>query len=334
MIEVHGYAAFEPHGALKPFTYELGPIGAEDVDIRVEYCGVCRSDLSMIGNHFGATRFPMVPGHEVIGVIEALGPQAKGLRIGQRVGLGWYSGSCLHCRSCMSGHHNLCSTAETTLVGRHGGFADRVRCRWEWAVPIPDKVDPRSAGPLLCAGITVFNPLVQLGIKPLDRVGVIGIGGLGHLALMFLNKWGCEMTAFTSSAGKEDEAIAMGAHHVVSSRDAAALKKIAGSLDFVLSTVDVSMNWDAYLAALRPGGKLHLVGIVLEPVQISAFSVMGEKSLSGSPSGSPGVIREMMEFCARHDIRPITEEFAMSDVNDALAHLEAGKARYRIVLAN
>jgi uncharacterized zinc-type alcohol dehydrogenase-like protein len=334
MSQARGYAVFEPDGSLTPFEYTLGEIGPEEVEIRVEYCGVCRSDLGMIGNHFGSTQFPLIPGHEVIGTVEALGPVAKGLKIGQRVGLGWYSGSCMHCRSCLAGQHNVCDTAESTLFGRHGGFADRVRCSWEWAVPIPDGVDPRSAGPLLCAGVTVFDPLIKYGIKPLDRVGVIGIGGLGHLALKFLNKWGCDVTAFTSSAAKEADAIAMGAHHVVNSSDEAAIGKIAGSLDLVLSTVDVSLNWDAYLAALRPGGRLHMVGMVVEPVSVSSFSVMGQKSLSGSPSGSPGAIQEMLEFCARHDIQPIVEEFPMAEVNAAIAHLESGKARYRIVLAN
>jgi uncharacterized zinc-type alcohol dehydrogenase-like protein len=235
----------------------------------------------------------------------------------------------------LSGSHNLCATAEQTIVKRHGGFANRVRCHWAWAVPLPDALSSQSSGPLFCGGITVFNPILQCNVQPLDRVGVIGIGGLGHMAVQFLNKWGCEVTAFTSSDSKRDEAMKFGAHHVVNSRDANQLQKIAGSLDFIVSTVNVSMPWDAIIASLAPRGKLHVVGAVLAPIPVSAFSlIMGAKSISGSPLGSPHNTARMLDFSARHKINPLTEVFPMSKVNEALEHLRAGKARYRIVLQN
>ena len=176
MTVVHAYAAKAPGAPLEPFTYELGSLGPDQVDIKVEYCGVCHSDLSMRNNEWGMTSYPFVPGHEAVGTIMALGSNAKGLKIGQRVGLGWNSGSCLHCRPCRNGDLNMCDTAEQTIVARHGGFADVVRCNWEWALPLPDGLDAKIAGPLFCGGITVFNPIVQLGIKPTHKVGVIGIG--------------------------------------------------------------------------------------------------------------------------------------------------------------
>ena len=278
--------------------------------------------------------YPLVAGHEIVGIVEAAGEHVKGVKTGDRVGLGWFAGSCMSCHTCMSGNHNLCAGGEQTIVGRHGGFADRVRCHWSWAVPIPDGVDPATAGPLFCGGITVFGPIAHFGVKPTDRVGVIGIGGLGHLALQFLDKWGCHVTAFTSSDAKSEEARRLGADAVVNSRDSAAMKAIAGSLDFILVTVNVPLDWDAYLAALRPDGRLHFVGAVLEPVPVQAFSLIGgRKSVSGSPLGSPATVRDMLEFCARHHIAPQTESFAFDGINDALDHLRAGKARYRVVLS-
>jgi uncharacterized zinc-type alcohol dehydrogenase-like protein len=271
----------------------------------------------------------------VIGVVEALGDQAKGLAVGDRVGLGWFSGSCLACPSCLSGKHQLCASAEQIMVGRHGGFADRVRADWEWAIRLPAALDSSSAGPLFCGGITVFSPIVDCGVKPTDRVGVIGIGGLGHLALQFLNKWGCDVTAFTSSDAKTQDARRLGAHHVVNSRDPAAIKKLAGTFDFILVAANVPLDWDAYIAALAPDGRLHFVGAVLEPVPVAAFSLIGgRKSISGSPLGSPATVATMLEFCARHQIAPVVETFPMHEVNAALDHLRAGKARHRIVLTN
>jgi uncharacterized zinc-type alcohol dehydrogenase-like protein len=229
----------------------------------------------------------------------------------------------------------MCPTAEATIVGRHGGFANRVRCDQYWAMPLPPALDPAVAGPLFCGGITVFNPIVQFDVRPTQRVGVVGIGGLGHLALQFLHKWGCEVWAFSSSAGKADEAKRLGAHHVVDSRDDAAMKKLAGVLDFVLVTVNVDLNWQSYIDVLAPRGRLHFVGVVPKPVAAAVFPLIAaQKEISGSPLGSPATTAVMLDFCARHNIRPVTEEFALSKVNDAIAHLRAGKARYRIVLAN
>lgn len=331
--EFNGWAAYEKGQELKAISFNPGPLAAEDVEIRIESCGICHSDLSMIDNDWGMSAFPLVPGHEIIGVIEAAGPSVKGLKKGDRVGVGWFTESCMHCHQCLSGDHNMCGTSRATIVGRHGGFADRVRAHWSWAIPLPASLSPIDAGPLFCGGITVFNPILQLGIKPPDRVGVVGIGGLGHLALQFLNKWGCEVTAFTSTAAKGEEARQMGAHHVVSSTDGSGLQAIAGTLDFILVTVNVSLDWSAYINALTPRGKLHFVGGVLEPVPVSVFALLtGQKSLSGSPVGSPVALRTMLEFCARHQLAPVTEVFPMSEVNAAIKHLRSGKARYRVVL--
>jgi uncharacterized zinc-type alcohol dehydrogenase-like protein len=335
MSEIRALAARMARGKLEPFSFEAGPLGDEQVEIHVAYCGICHSDLSMLNNEWQMTQYPLVPGHEAIGTVAAVGRNAKLVRVGQTVGLGWNAGSCLHCPQCLSGNHNLCATLEQTIVGRHGAFASRVRCHWSWATPIPEGLDRAKAGPLLCGGITVFNPLLQFGVLPTHRVGVIGIGGLGHLALQFLNKWGCDVTAFTSTAAKADEARSMGAHRVIDSHSKEQLAQAAGSFDFILSTVNADLDWSAYLGALAPKGRLHVVGVAPAPLPIPAFLLIaGQRSVSGSPSGAPATVATMLDFCARHGISPVTEEFPMSQANQALEHLAAGQARYRIVLRN
>jgi uncharacterized zinc-type alcohol dehydrogenase-like protein len=289
----------------------------------------------MLNNEWGITRYPFVPGHEVVGTIAAVGDAVPHLTAGQRVGLGWHSGYCMTCPSCLGGDHNLCAEAQGTMVGRHGGFADRVRAEAASVVPLPDALDPAEAGPLFCGGITVFNPLVQFGIAPTDSVAVIGIGGLGHLALKFLRAWGCAVTAVTSTPAKRDEALAMGAHDTIDSRDTAALEAAARRFDLILSTVNVKLDWTAYLGTLKPKGRLHLVGATLEPLDLSLFPMLiGQLSVSSSPVGGPATLRRMVDFAARHGIAPVTERFRFDRVNEAMARLDSGQARYRIVLSH
>lgn len=333
MREVRAWSAPAAGQPLELWQYEPGPLGTEEVEIAVEYCGICHSDLSVLDNEWGNSVYPLVPGHEVIGRVTATGEHVKGISVGARVGVGWNAGSCMYCRSCLTGDQHLCQSVQATIVGHHGGFAQSLRAHWSWAIPIPERLDASAAGPLLCGGITVFNPLLQFGVRPTDRVGVVGIGGLGHMALKFARAWGCDVTAFTSSPSKFDEAKQFGAHQVLSSRDSAAIGAAAGSLDLLLVTVNVPLDWDALIATLAPHGRLHVVGAVLEPIPVRAFDlILAQRSISGSPTGSPVDIAMMLDFAARHQIAPQVEHFAMSDVNEALAHLRSGKARYRIVL--
>ncbi|MBE2180247.1 MAG: NAD(P)-dependent alcohol dehydrogenase [Chthoniobacterales bacterium] len=335
MKAIKAYAATAKGAPLELFEYTPDPLGDEEVEIAVDYCGICHSDLSVLHNQWGNAVYPLVPGHEVSGRIIAAGDRVKNVQVGDRVGLGWYAASCMACADCLRGDHNFCPSGKDTIIGRHGGFAECVRAHWAWAIPIPDGVDPAKAGPLFCGGITVFNPIVQFGVKPTDRVGVIGVGGLGHLAVQFLNKWGCEVFAFTSSEDKKAELQKLGAHHVVNSRDPAQFKALARSMDFLLVTVNVPLDWGAYIETLAPRGRLHFVGAVLEPLNIGVFPMLvGQRSVSASPLGSPATTARMLDFCARHGVEAVTESFPMSKVNDALAHLESGRARYRIVLEN
>lgn len=334
MTTVNAYAAFAPGAPLQPFTYELGPIGTDEVEIAVTHCGICHSDLSMVNNEWGMSRYPLVPGHEVIGRVAALGAGVTHLRLDQVVGLGWFARSCLTCPECLAGDHNLCAKGQGTIVGRHGGFADRVRAQAAWVLPLPDGVAAAKAGPLFCGGITVFNPIIQNGLKAVDRVGVVGIGGLGHLAVRFLAAWGCEVWAFSTSADKEAEARRLGATHFVDTRDKAALGSLANTLDMVLVTVNVPLDWEAYLGTLRPRGRLHIVGAA-PSVTASVFSLLsGQRSIGGSPVGSPATTGLMLSFAARTGVEAVTETFPMAKVNEAFERLKSGQARYRIILEN
>ena len=247
MRKINAYAAKQAGAKLEKIQYDLPDIGNEEVDIKVLYCGICHSDLSMIHNHWGMTQYPLVPGHEIVGEVIALGSEVKGLKIGDKVGMGWYSSSCMHCNQCMDGKQHLCGSAEGTIVGRHGGFADAVRGHWSWVTLLPKGLDMAKAGPLFCGGITVFNPIVLSGVQPTDKVGVIGVGGLGHMAIKFLKAWGCEVTAFSSNPNKKNEILKMGAHHVVDSTNPDALQGIAGTLNFILNTTNVSLDWNSFL---------------------------------------------------------------------------------------
>ena len=332
---INAYAANQPGRALEPFTYEVGALEPNEVEINVLYCGICHSDISMVDNEWGISEYPLVGGHEIIGKISNVGTNIEHLEVGNTVGLGWHSGYCGHCESCHSGDENLCASAESTIVARHGGFADKVRADAASVILVPDGIDLKSAGPLLCGGITVFNPLIQFDVKSTDKVAVIGIGGLGHIALKFLNAWGCEVTAFTSSESKREEALGLGAHKTLNSRDTAEIKAAAYSFDFIISTVNVKLDWNLYINTLKPKGRLHFVGATLEPLDIGAMGLIGgQRSVSGSPVGSPATIEKMLDFANRHQIQPQVEMFPMSKINDAFDRLKSGEARYRIVLSN
>ncbi len=335
MPQFKAYAASRPKGPLEPFAFDPGPLPPEEVEVKVTHCGLCHSDVSMLDDEWGMSKFPLVPGHEVVGTVAALGDQAKGLTLGQRVGVGWWAASCLSCPECLAGRHNLCQKAQGTIVGRHGGFADRVRVQWTWARPLPEALDGAKTGPLLCGGVTVFAPFLSYHVPPTAKVGIIGIGGLGHMALQFANKWGCEVHAFTTSDNKEAEARQLGAHYVHNTRREGTLKNLAGSLNLILSTINAPLDAPALLETLAPLGRLHVVGAVLKPLEVPAFGlILGQKSVSGSPSGSPTAIDHMLAFSARHSVAPVVEMFPMSKVNDAFERLRSGKARYRIVLIN
>lgn len=329
---IKGYAAKEPKQRLEPFEYEPGPLGRHEVEVKVSHCGICHSDLAMIDNDWGFSEYPLVPGHEVIGTIAALGSDVDGVKLGQRVGIGWHCGSCGHCEWCGRGLESLCAKERATIVRHHGGWAEAVRCDWKFAVPIPDELESAVSGPFLCAGSTVFTPMARFGVTSTMKTAVVGIGGLGHLAVQFLAAFGCDVTAISSSHAKDQEARQMGASHFIATKGTDELKKVAGSFDFIISTVGADLPWGEYVQALRPQGRLVLVGIPESDLKIPPFPLLAEKSVSGGSCGGPADTAKMLEFAARKEIRPVVEVFKMDEVNRALDHVRAGKARYRVVL--
>lgn len=335
MAQIQGFAAHAAGSELLPLKYDPGKLGAHEVEIAITHCGVCHSDLHLIANDWGVSQYPFIPGHEIIGTVGALGAEVRSLELGQRVGLGWQSNSCGQCEWCMKGQENLCASSEGTSVHRHGGYADRVRANARFVVPIPDVLPSEQTAPLLGGGITVYNAMRVFGVNPSSRVGVVGIGGLGHLAIQFARVFGAHVTAFSTTLAKEDEAKALGAHHFVNSRESKAMKEVAGSLDFILTTVNADQDWGSYLQALRPNGSLWFVGVPPSPVSVHAFPlVSGLRTIGGSPVGSPFQLREMLDVAARHGVKATTERFPMDKANEAIEKVKKSKVRYRAVLAN
>ena len=335
MAQIQGLAAHAAGAELLPFRYEPKELGQQDVEIAISHCGICHSDLHLISNDWGISQYPFIPGHEIIGTVSAVGVGVHSLKVGERVGLGWQSNSCGECEWCTRGMENLCLTAEATCVHRHGGYASRVQANARFVIPIPEALASENTAPLLCAGITVYNPLRSHNINPSSRVGIVGIGGLGHIAIQFARVFGAEVTAFSTSAAKEQEARALGAHHFVNTRETRAIKEVAGSMDFILSTINADQDWAVYIQALRPTGTLCLVGIPPSPIAIQAFPLIsGVRSITGNPTGSPYRIREMLDVAARHGVKAQVESFPMAKANEAIEKVKKNKVRYRAVLAN
>lgn len=337
-VTISAYAAKAAKAHLELFEYDPGLLGPEEVDVAVTHCGICHTDVGMVDNEWGISTYPCVAGHEVAGIVTTIGSNVDParLQVGQRVGVGAISGSCMRCEWCLAGKQNVCpSRVDTVLRGHRGGFASQVRVRdWRFAYPIPDAIASEHAGPLLCAGITVFSPLLRHGVRPIDCVAVVGIGGLGHLAIQYLSKWGCEVTAISSSHAKAEQARGFGAAHFIATKDTDELKKMAEAFDFILCTVSADLPWDVYLATLRPQGKLCIVGLPQKALAVSAFSLLpAEKMVAGGIPGSPVETAQMLSFTARHGIKPTIELFPMAEANRALDHVRQGKARFRAVLA-
>jgi uncharacterized zinc-type alcohol dehydrogenase-like protein len=335
MSEIHGLAVHAAGAQLLAYKYDPGELKGDEVEVKISHCGVCHSDVHLIDNDWGISKYPFIPGHEIVGTVTAVGGLVRDRKAGERVGIGWQADSCGICEWCRRGEEHLCAKSQPTCIGRNGGYAERIRVNARFAIPVPEGLESENVAPLLCGGITVYSPLRNHGVRPSSRVGVIGIGGLGHMGLQFAQAFGAEVTAFSTSKEKEKEARQMGAHKFVNTRDTGALKKVAGCFDFILSTVSADQDWPGYVQALRPKGMLCVVGASPTPIQVSAMSLIGgQKAISGSPSGSPADLAEMLDVAARHGVKAVTERFAMAKANDAIAKVKKNQVRYRAVLAN
>jgi uncharacterized zinc-type alcohol dehydrogenase-like protein len=334
-MKIQGYAAFQAKASLKELIYEPKKLEAYEVFVKVTHCGICHSDIHLIDNDWTVSRYPFIPGHEVIGEVTAVGALVKHVKLGDRVGVGWQAGCCHICEWCQRGEENLCEESQPTCVRRHGGYADGIVVDSRLTFVIPQAIDSAYAAPLMCAGITVYSPLIRLGVRASMRVGVIGIGGLGHLALQFASACGCEVIAFSTSPEKKKEAQRFGAHQFILSTQEEQMKKVLDSVDILLSVVTVDLDWPVWIDVLRQNGKLVILGASPSDMKISPGVLLSRhKSVIGSNTGGIPMIHEMLSFAARHQIRPQIETMPLSKVNEAIARVRENKARYRMVLTS
>jgi uncharacterized zinc-type alcohol dehydrogenase-like protein len=333
-MSVRAFAALNPKAMLVPYQYEPAPLGPHEVEIAISHCAICHSDIHLIDNDWAMSKYPLIPGHEIVGTIWTAGADVDNLTIGERVGVGWQAGSCFACEWCDRGEEHCCPDQVATCVERPGGFAESIRLDSRFVYPLPEDLASEDAAPLFCGGITVYSPLAKL-TRPADRIGIIGIGGLGHLAVQFARAFGCEVTAFSTSPDKRTEAERLGAHHFVAMNDGGAMERTAGSLDFLLSCVPVSLTWETWVKMLRPCGTLCLVGASPGTLGVAPTDlVVDQKSIVGSVIGSRTRVREMLQFAARHGITAQTETVPMAQVNAAIDRVRSNQVRYRMVLTN
>ncbi|ETI33267.1 hypothetical protein F443_20050 [Phytophthora nicotianae P1569] len=346
---VNAYAAFDRTGECKLWQYQSRPLGDEDVEIKISHCGICGSDLHTIDGGWGPAPYPCVVGHEIIGEVTLAGPNVKNLAVGDRVGVGAQVWACLNrdsndkCRDCGDGEDAACDQGVWTYnatykdgAKSYGGYADYVRVDSNYAFKIPEVIPSDVAAPLLCAGATVFTPLKQEGVKAGDRVGVVGIGGLGHIAIQFIRALGAAPVAFSRSANKEKEILSMGAEEFYNLSDTEQQKKAAGSVDFLLLTADANnMPYDLYLSLVRKRGTLIMVGVPNDQIKISPFSLIPRAvRVRGSAIGSIRDIEGMLKLAAKKNVRPIIQKLPMAKVNEGLDMVREGRVRYRVVLEN
>lgn len=329
---VHGWAAMTMGAALEPVAYDVPDLGDRDVRVAVSHCGLCYTDVHAIDDLFGITSFPFVPGHEIVGRVEACGGAVTDLAVGDRVGIGWQGRSCERCRWCARGEEQLClELGACATFGRHGGFSDAVTVDSRFAYRLPDEMASDAAAVLMCAGVAVFAPLRRLAPVPDRQVAIYGVGGLGHLAIQFAHALGCQVTALSSSPAKERDALELGADRFVALGDRPRMRSLQDVFTVMLCTAHGDLDWDELLAVMDKRGHIVLVGfpdIGFNPTRLVAH----ELSITGSLLGNHATVREMLRFAAEHRIRPIVEPFPMSRVNEAIRRLAEGRARYRIVL--
>jgi uncharacterized zinc-type alcohol dehydrogenase-like protein len=327
-MRINAYAAMAKGGGLVQHAYEAPPLGPFDVQVRITHCGFCHTDLHYImGEHY-PSRYPLVPGHEIVGEVEAAGGMMRH-RLGERVGVGYQYSACMDCGYCLRGKEHLCERKRATILSG-GGFADRIVADGRFAFAIPSGMRSEDAAPLLCAGLTVYKALRNAGVRADDAVGVIGVGGLGHLAIAFAAAMGCDVVAFSNSPDKRADAVAMGADRFCGPSEVG-----DEMVDALLVTSSVGIDAERLLAALRKEGRLVILSRGAGDLRVPAGSLMrGEKWMGGSAIGSRSDAADMLTFAERHGIRPMIEKMPMKECDRAMQKLKANEARYRIVLCN
>ncbi|MEA2733707.1 MAG: alcohol dehydrogenase [Humisphaera sp.] len=342
MPKTAAYAAFDPKTPLRPFNFERKDPGPRDVQVEILFCGVCHSDIHQVRDEWGGSIYPMVPGHEIVGRVTRVGASVKKLKEGDLAGVGCMVDSCRECESCRAGEEQYCDRDQTVLTYNsrykdgtptYGGYATNIVVDEAFALKISPKLNLAAVAPLLCAGITTYSPLRHWKVTKGQRVGVVGLGGLGHMALKFAHAFGAHVTQFTTSPGKEADAMRLGADEVVLTRDPEAVKKLANSFHFIIDTVSAEHDINLYLSLLRRDGNLTLVGAPAKPLPVAAFGLIPKRrSLAGSTIGGIRETQEMLDFCAERNIVSDIELIPIQQINQAYERMLRNDVKYRFVI--
>ena len=342
MIKTNGYAAPTAGAALEPFSFDRRDVGARDVLIDIQYCGVCHSDIHQVRDEWGGSIYPMVPGHEIVGRVARVGADVSKFKEGDLAGVGCFVDSCRTCRNCRDGEEQYCEnhlvstyngTEKDEKTPTYGGYSTKIVIDEDYALRIPEALPLANAAPLLCAGITTYSPLRRFKVSAGQKVGVVGLGGLGHMGVKLAASMGARVTVFSTSPGKEQDARNLGAHDFVVTREPGRLEALAGQYDFVLDTVSAQHDINAYLNLLRREGALALVGAPDKPLETAAFSLITNgRSLAGSMIGGIRETQEMLDYCAEHGISSDVEVIPVQKVEEAYERTVKGDVRYRFVI--
>ncbi len=342
MIETKAYAAEAATSPLGPFRFERRDPGPYDVQIEILYCGVCHSDIHQVRNEWGGSIYPMVPGHEIVGRVTKTGAHVTKFKAGDLAGVGCFVDSCRTCPNCQAGLEQYCDNGmvgtyngreKITNLPTYGGYSNHIVVDEQYTLKVSDKLALVGVAPLLCAGITTYSPLRHVGVGKGHRVGVLGLGGLGHMAVKFAASFGAEVTMLSSSPSKEADAKKLGAHHFALTSDPATMKNLQNHFDFILNTVSAQHDYSTYLNLLRTNGTMIVVGVPPTPSQVPAFNLIAKRrSIIGSLIGGIKETQEMLDYCAEHSIVSDVEVIKIQEINEAYERMIKGDVRYRFVI--
>ncbi|GAC1411894.1 MAG: NAD(P)-dependent alcohol dehydrogenase [Candidatus Velthaea sp.] len=340
-LRTKGYAAAAAGAPLTPFSFERRDVRPNDVVIDIKFCGICHSDIHQVRDEWGGSQFPMVPGHEIAGVVASVGSDVSKFKVGDRVGVGCFVDSCRTCENCKAGLEQFCTVG---MIGTYnatdkdgsptmGGYSERIVVDEKYTLRIPDNLPLDAAAPLLCAGITLYSPLKHWKAGPGKNIAIVGFGGLGHMGVKLAHALGAKVTVLSQSLSKEADGKRLGADHYYATSDPQTFEKLAGSFDLIINTVSAVLDWNQYLGLLKVDGTMVVVGIPDQPVPIEAFGiVMGRRSLAGSLIGGIAETQEMLDFCSKHGITSEIEVVDVQGINAAYERVVKSDVRYRFVI--
>ncbi len=341
MLKTRGYAAASAQAPLAPYSFERRDPRPHDVAIDIQYCGICHSDIHQVRGEWGRSKYPMVPGHEIVGTVTSVGDKVVKYKVGDKVGVGCFVDSCHHCEACKKGLESYCSEGPIFTYNNRehdgtptmGGYSDKIVVDENYVLRIPDNLPLDGCAPLLCAGITLFSPLRHWQAGPGKSVAIIGLGGIGHMGVKLAHAMGAQVTVLSHSSGKQQDAKRLGADHFYATSDPETFQKLKESFDLIVNTVSAQLDWNLYLELLKMDGSLVVLGVPAQPVPVAAFSLMrGRRSLAGSMIGGISETQEMLDFCGQHNIVSDVEVIPIQKVNQAYERVLKSDVRYRFVI--